>query len=112
MPEFFTDPENRPPSHEEIKKALTEALPSGVKINMDNMETFASFLLQGGFIHSLPYIDDPLFLYSASMTIGLEDEELAVKKVPATLTGYLLYDKDNHPVGFTCFESQIKKETE
>ena len=101
--------DNALPDPEEIKKVLEEH--TGMKVEMNECEVFATFILCGNIMHSLTYIDDPIFLYANSRVMQAdESDEEIVKKIPATLTGYILLNKNNKPMGFTCFDSQVKTE--
>jgi hypothetical protein len=106
------NPEQQPPSKNEIEKVLREHLisqgmPDNFQVHFPEPEVFIAMSVEGAFIHALPFIDSPLFNMAIEGTIGWEEGTISKKK-PATLTGYLLYDNKNNVIGFTCFESQIE----
>lgn len=106
---------------EEMEELLKKIREGKEKISFDQCETFTIFAPAGDFIHNLEYVDDPLFYDAAGSTLECFYDDLGgenngehlenivdiVTKKPATLTGYLLYDKNNNVIGFTCFNSQI-----
>lgn len=107
--------DQRPPSLEQITQALGNVIKEArLKVKFADVETFVAFNCDGAFLHSLSYVDDPLFYEAANATLGLEDDDvdLVVSKEPATLTGYLLKNADGEVVGFTCFESQVQANDE
>ena len=78
----------------------------GMKVSFSQCENFSAFRLEGGFIHNLDYVDDPLLIEAAEATLDM-DEGTIVSKKPATLSGYLLYNAEGEVEGFICFDSQV-----
>lgn len=108
-------PDEQPPKKEEILEAIQQQF-VGKKIDMSMMENITVLAVAGGFLHNLNFIDDPLFFEAVNNTIGMEFEdgkpvpenELIYTKVPMTITGYALIDKDMHFAGFACLDSQLE----
>lgn len=112
MSDNFKLPEDKqPPSKSDIEKLFKEQgiLKDGMKLSFEGVEGFTTLGVIGGFLHSLDHIDDPLFLDAVNATFEIEEtsEDYIVSKKPATIAGYLMYNKAGAVIGFTCFDSQI-----
>lgn len=110
--EFKLPEDKKPPSKEYIEQMFREKgiLKNGMRLSFEGVEGFTTLGIIGGFLHSLDHIDDPLFLDAVNATLEIEEqsEDYIVSKKPATLTGYLVYNKEGDVIGFTCFDSQIE----
>ena len=109
-------PDQQPPDRKEIEDAIrqhfvSQGMPPDFKVVFPQPEVFIAMSVEGGFMHSLAHVDDPLFFMALEGTVGWEKGTIAKKK-PATVSGYLLYDNEDNIIGFTCFESQIEDKDE
>ena len=116
-------PEGRMPKREEIEKEILQhAKDNGLnieemKVDFGTMEEVLIFGLAGGVLHNLDFIDDPIFVEAANSTLGTEfedgepvpEEEIVCSKIPVTMSGYALLNKDGHIVGFAFLESHLKR---
>jgi hypothetical protein len=113
-------------SKDMVQKMIEDAMidvPAPKIVNFGSCEDIVVFNVAGNFIHSVDYMDDPLFLEASESTLGCFAEDIAnlgrmdseycgdefkvVDKKPATLTGYLLYNEHQDVIGFSCFSSQV-----
>jgi hypothetical protein len=110
--EFKFPEDKKPPSKEDIEQLLRDKgiLKDKMKISFDGVEAFTALGFIGGFLHSLDHVDDSLFLDAINATLEIEEESenYIVSKKPATLTGYLVYNRVGNAIGFICFNSQIE----
>ena len=89
-----------------------------MKLNFGMAEDVLVLGLAGAFMHNLDYVDDPLFLQAINATIGetyadgepVPERDKIHKKIPMTISGYVLLDGDGNLSGFACFMSQLPKE--
>lgn len=111
MSDDFKFPEKKKPlTKEELLEMLKEQVRDGEgtpEFDLSGTETFTVFGTLGGMIHHLDYVDDPLFLDAVNAVLETEESsDKIVSKLPATITGYFLYNAAGEVIGFTCFDSQ------